>query len=102
MLKLGFVRFNQSESSTLGKPTNGSPVLKYFLSETIHAQENGSWGTHFAKSLNSNFLKGLTYSAMNENLLPIKSRCGLRTETRVPKCFKLDSKWIKVVIAFQK
>ena len=35
-----------------------------FLSETIHAQENGSRGPHFAKSLNSNFLKGLTYSAM--------------------------------------
>ena len=42
-----------------------SNVLKYFLSETIHAQENGSWGTHFAKSLNSNFLKGLTHSALN-------------------------------------
>ena len=41
-----------------------SNILKYFLSETIHAQENGSWGTHFAKSLNSNFLKGLTYSAL--------------------------------------
>ena len=35
-----------------------------FLSETIRAQENGSRGPHFAKSLNSNFLKGLTYSAM--------------------------------------
>ena len=44
-----------------------SKNLKYsqiFLSETIHAQENGSRGPHFAKSLNSNFLKGLTYSAM--------------------------------------
>ena len=32
--------------------------LKYFLSETIQAQENGSRGTHFAKFLISNFLKG--------------------------------------------
>ena len=64
MLKLGSVRFNQSQSSTLGKPTNGSLVPKFFLSETIHAQENGSRGPHFAKSLNSNFLKGLTYSAV--------------------------------------
>ena len=39
-------------------------VLKYFLSETIHAQENGSTGTHFAKFLISNFPKGLTYSAL--------------------------------------
>ena len=64
MLKLGSVRFNQSQSRTLDKAPNGSPVLKYFLSETIHAQENGSRGPHFAKSLNSNFLKDLTYSAM--------------------------------------
>ena len=45
--------------------------LKYsqiFLSETIHAQENGSRGPHFAKSLNSNFLKGLTYSALFASL----------------------------------
>ena len=39
-------------------------IHKYFLSETIHAQENGSRGTHFAKFLISNFLKGLTYSAL--------------------------------------
>ena len=45
-------------------PARISNILKYFLSETIHAQENGSRGTHFAKSLNSNFLQGLTYSAM--------------------------------------
>ena len=45
-------------------PARISNILKYFLSETIHAQENGSRGPHFAKSLNSNFLKGLTYSAM--------------------------------------
>ena len=45
-------------------PARISNILKYFLSETIHAQENGSRGTHFAKSLNSNFLKGLTYSAL--------------------------------------
>ena len=62
---LGFRKSNQSQSSTLGQPTNGGPVLKYFLSETMHAQENGSRGTHFAKFLISNFLKGLTYSAMH-------------------------------------
>ena len=31
-------------------------ILKQFLSEIIHAQENGSRSTHFAKSLISNFL----------------------------------------------
>ena len=41
-----------------------SKFLKYFLSETIQAQENGSRGTSFAKFLISNFLKGLTYSAL--------------------------------------
>ena len=39
-------------------------MLKYFLSETIH---NGGRGTHFAKFLISNFLKGLSYSTMNNN-----------------------------------
>ena len=58
--QIGFQRSDQSQSSTLGQPTNGGPVLKYFLSETIHAQENGSRGTHFAKFLISNFPKGLT------------------------------------------
>ena len=62
MLKFGAVRSNQSESSTPGLPTNGGLVLKYFLSETIH---NSSRGTHFVKFLISNFLKGLTYSAMD-------------------------------------
>ena len=42
----------------------GGTVLKYFLSETIYAQENGSRDTHFAKFLIFNFLKGLTYSAV--------------------------------------
>ena len=65
MLKLGSMRFNQSQGSTPGKPTNGSLVLKYFLSETIHAQENGSRGAYFPQFLISNFLKGLTYSAMH-------------------------------------
>ena len=32
--------------------------LKYFLSETIQAKENGSRGTHYAKFLISNLLKG--------------------------------------------
>ena len=62
MLKLGSMRSDQSQSSTLGHKTNSSPGLKYFLSENIHDQENGSRGTHFAKFLISNFLKGLTYS----------------------------------------
>ena len=59
--QIGFWRSDQSQSSTLAQPTNGG---KCFLSETIHAQENGSRGTHFAKLLSSKFLKGLTYSAM--------------------------------------
>ena len=33
-----------------------SNILKYFLSETAHTQENGSRGAHFAKFLISNFL----------------------------------------------
>ena len=66
--QIGLGRSDQSQSNTLGQPTNGGPVLKYFLSETIHAQENGSRGPHFAKSLNSNFLKGLTYSALIDNV----------------------------------
>ena len=41
-----------------------SNILKYFIYETINTQENGSIGTHFAKILISNFLKGLTYSAL--------------------------------------
>ena len=52
-----------------------SKNLKYsqiFLSETIHAQENGSRGPHFAKSLNSNFLKGLTYSALMLTIRPAR------------------------------
>ena len=66
MLNLGSMRFNQSQSSTPGKPTNGSLVLKYFLSETIH---NRSRGSHFTKFLISNFLKGLTYSALGRQYL---------------------------------
>ena len=62
--QIGFQRSDQSQSSILGQPTNGGPVLNYFLSETIHAQENGSIGTYFAKFLIFNFLDSLTYSAM--------------------------------------
>ena len=62
--QIGFRRSDQSQSSTPGQTINGGPVLRYFLSETIQAQENGSRGTHFAKFLISNFPKGLTYSAM--------------------------------------
>ena len=54
----------------------GGTVLKYFLSETIYAQENGSRGTHFAKFLISNFLKGLTYSALEERPLPVCKQSG--------------------------
>ena len=67
MLKLG------SEDLTNHKAALGvsQPIaargLKYFLSETIHAQENGSKGCHFAKFLISNFLKGLTYSGDGRN-----------------------------------
>ena len=70
MLKFDSVRSNQSYSSTPGLPTNGGLVLKYFLSETIH---NGSRGTHFAKFLISNFLKGLTYSALSQVRLSRKN-----------------------------
>ena len=62
--QIGFQRSDQSQSSTLGRPNNGGPVLKYFPSEKVQVQENGSRGTHFAKFLISNFLKGLTYSAL--------------------------------------
>ena len=49
--QIGFRRSDQSQSSTPGQTINGGPVLRYFLSETIQAQENGSRGTHFAKFL---------------------------------------------------
>ena len=39
-------------------------VLKYFVSEKIIWTKNGGGGTHFARSLNSKFLKGLTHSAL--------------------------------------
>ena len=54
-------------------------VLKYFLSETIDAQENGSRGTHFAKFLISDFLRGLTYSAVYHD-----ERWSLPGEFRFP------------------
>ena len=62
--QIGFGRSDQLQSSTPGQTTNGGLVLRYLLSETIQAQENGSRGTHFAKFLISNFLKGLTFSAL--------------------------------------
>ena len=49
-------------------PSKNLNILKYFLSETIHAQENGSRVTHFAKFLISNFLQGLIYSAMTYDI----------------------------------
>ena len=64
MLKFGSMISNQSQSSNPGLPTNGGLVLKYFSYETIH---NGSRGTHFANFLISNFLKGLTYSALHQH-----------------------------------
>ena len=66
--QIGFQRSDQSQSSTPGQTINGGPVLRYFLSETIQAQENGSRGTHFAKFLISNCVKGLTYSALPQVL----------------------------------
>ena len=77
--------FNQSESRTLGKPTIGGPVLKYFLSETIHAQENGSRGTHFVKFLISNFPKSLIYSAMPCTQIPTQTHLSLPRQAQFPK-----------------
>ena len=71
--QIGVRRFDQSQSSTPGQTTNGGTDLRYFLSETIQAQESGSRGTHFAKFLISNFHKGLTYSAVLH--LDIKTCC---------------------------
>ena len=51
-------RSDQSQSSTPGQTTNGGPVLRYFLSETIQAQENGS----ILQVLNFQFPKGLNPS----------------------------------------
>ena len=70
--QIGFQRSDQSQSSTPGQTINGGPVLRYFLSETIQAQENGSRGTHFAKFLISNFPKGLTYSALGATISSIE------------------------------
>ena len=69
--QIWFQRSDQSQSSTPGQPPNGSPVLKYFLSETIHTQENGSRGTISCQILNFQFplLKGLKYSALMDELL---------------------------------
>ena len=64
--QIGFRRSDQSQCSSPGQTNNGGPVLRYFLSETIQAQENGSRGTHFAKFLISNFPKGLPYSALKQ------------------------------------
>ena len=69
--QIGFGRSDQLQSSTPGQTTNGGLVLRYLLSETIQAQENGSRGTHFAKFLISNFLKGFTYS------VHWRSTCGV-------------------------
>ena len=79
-----------------------SKNLKYsqiFLSETIHAQENGSRGPHFAKSLNSNFLKGLTYSAMRNFLavfLLVWLQQGLHYVYIIPDNF--ESNWKECVL----
>ena len=40
--QIGFQRSDQSQSSTPGQPTNVGLALKYFLSETIQAQEKGA------------------------------------------------------------
>ena len=49
-------------------------VLKYFVSEKIISTKNGGGGTHFAKSLNFKFLKGLTHSAMGQKqFIPLSS-----------------------------
>ena len=58
-----------------------------FLSETIRAQENGSRGPHFAKSLNSNFLKGLTYSAMKVDI-SYEVQCVVLGQSQVLKAMQ--------------
>ena len=40
--QIGLRRSDQSQSSTLGQATNGSLVLRYFLSETIQAEKMGA------------------------------------------------------------
>ena len=74
-----------------------SKNLKYsqiFLSETIHAQENGSRGPHFAKSLNSNFLKGLTYSAVcTEEISPRGDSLLLLTLAGFPAHLEIETKY---------
>ena len=64
MLKLGSEDLTNHKAALWVSQPIAAPFLKYFLSETIHAQGNGSRGTYFAKFLISNFLKGLTYSAL--------------------------------------
>ena len=51
--------------------TNHKAAL--WVSQPMLAQENGSRGTHFAKFLISNFLKGLTYSALSQVRLSRKN-----------------------------
>ena len=65
MLKLGSEDLTNHKAALRVRQSmhcNGGQVLRYFLSGIIQAQENESRGTHFAKFLISNFLKGLTYS----------------------------------------
>ena len=78
-------------------PLFSSTNLKYFLSEIIHTQENRSRGTHSAKSLISNFIKGLAYSKMM-SCVDCKIVPQLSTRFWIPKLWHLVSKilWLFV------
>ena len=77
--QIGFRRSDQSQSSTLGQPTSGSPVLK-FLIWNNSPPRNGSRGTHFAKFLISKTYS-LTYSALGWDTI-------------------LSSKWLAPILDF--
>ena len=64
MLKLGSEDLTNHKAALRVRQPMAAQFSDIFLSGTIQAQENGSRGTHFAKFLISNFLKGLTYSAV--------------------------------------
>ena len=76
-------------------PLFSSTNLKYFLSEIIHTQENRSRGTHSAKSLISNFIKGLAYSKMM-SCVDCKIVPQLSIRFWIPKLWHLVSKILKL------
>ena len=64
-------------------------VLKYFVSEKIISTKNGGGGTHFARSLNSKFLKGLTHSALSISFAFIFKARHLHIFSLLLKCLFL-------------